>query len=222
MADEDKLVKAGVEAALKPFADLLEKLAGPAAEEIGLTIQDHFRAFRTKRQIRLFERTKEMLEEAGVDAQKVPLKLLKPLIESGSLEDNDSLQDRWAALLANAANVSSNIHPAFPEILKQLDTTEVTYMDVLYEFYRDDHIAKMARRSNAIFSEVTAERLRKIRPEMSREELLAEVGLTIAGQNMTRLGLIVQPEALPNYISPLGRAFVRACRTPGTEEIKRR
>ena len=28
MADEDKLVKAGVEAALKPFADLLDKIAG--------------------------------------------------------------------------------------------------------------------------------------------------------------------------------------------------
>ena len=61
MADEDKLVKAVVEAALRPFADLLDKLAGPAAKELGLALKDHVRVFRFKRQLRLFERVKEIL-----------------------------------------------------------------------------------------------------------------------------------------------------------------
>ncbi len=59
MADEDKIVKAGVEAALKPFADLLEKLTGPAAEEIGLTVKDHVRVFRFRRQLRLLSALSE-------------------------------------------------------------------------------------------------------------------------------------------------------------------
>jgi hypothetical protein len=57
MADENKLVKAGVEAALGSFADLLEKLAGPTAEEIGLTLKDHVHAFRLPRQNPTFRKT---------------------------------------------------------------------------------------------------------------------------------------------------------------------
>jgi hypothetical protein len=72
MADEDKLIKAGVEAALKPFADLLEKLAGPAAEEIGFTLQDHFRASRLRRQVRLLKRTEEFLKKAELALKQFP------------------------------------------------------------------------------------------------------------------------------------------------------
>src|SRR5438270_2292499 len=98
MADEDKLVKAGVEAALKPFADLLEKLAGPAAEEIGLTLKDHVRVFRLKRRLRLLARVQEMLAGSNLEAHRVPLKILGPIIENATVEDDDDLQDKWAAL----------------------------------------------------------------------------------------------------------------------------
>src|ERR1700755_3276467 len=101
MEDEDKLVRAGVEAALKPFADMLEKIAGPAAEEFGLTLKDHVRVFRLKRQIRLFKRVEEMLAEAKMEPGRVPFKLLLPMIENASIEENNELQDRWAAMLAN-------------------------------------------------------------------------------------------------------------------------
>lgn len=133
MADEDKLVKAGVEAAMKPFADLLDKLAGPAAEEIGLALKDHVRVFRFKRQLRLFERVKEMLAESRMDPGRVPFKLLLPMVENASIEENDCLQDRWAAMLADAS-VNREIHPSFPEILKQLSEKEVAYLDACYEY----------------------------------------------------------------------------------------
>ena len=110
MADGDKLVKAGVEAAMKPFADLLDKLAGPAAEEIGLTLRDHVRVFRLKREVRLCQRV--------------------------SIEETDELQDIWANMLANAAaggNGGSGVEPVFPLILKELGIQEVKFLDELYE-----------------------------------------------------------------------------------------
>jgi hypothetical protein len=136
MADEDKLVKAGVEAALKPFADLLDKLAGPAAEEIGLTLKDHVQVFRLKRRIRLLARAKEMLLEANIEPGQVPFKLLLPMIENASIEEDDDLQDRWAAMLANSAagtNRGSGIEPAFPPILKELGIEDVKFLDELYQ-----------------------------------------------------------------------------------------
>jgi hypothetical protein len=57
MSDEDDLVKAGVEGAVggivAPFADLLNKLVGPAAEALGLTLRDQVQFFRLKRYRRL-------------------------------------------------------------------------------------------------------------------------------------------------------------------------
>jgi len=85
-------LNAGLDAALKPFSDLIMKIAGPAADEIGLTLQDHVRVFRLKRQLRLLERVKEML--ADREPQRVPLKIIEEIVEHGSVEESDDLQDR--------------------------------------------------------------------------------------------------------------------------------
>jgi hypothetical protein len=135
MADEDKLVKAGVEAALKPFADLLEKLAGPVAEEIGLTLKDHFRVVRFKRQMRLLQGVKDICTDASIEPQKVPMKVLLPLVEAVSIEETDELQDIWANMLANAAagnDRGPGVEPVFPLILKELGIQEVRFLDQLY------------------------------------------------------------------------------------------
>jgi hypothetical protein len=110
-----------------------QKLAGPAAEELGYTLQDSIRVYRFKRRIRLFQKIKEICKTAGIEPHAVPLKILLPSVEYASVEENDELQDRWAALLANAADSSSNITilPAFSEVLRQLNPEEVRFLDVL-------------------------------------------------------------------------------------------
>lgn len=130
---EADLVKAGIDAVLRPFTDLIMKIAGPAAEELGLTLQDHLKVFRLKRRVRLLERVKEILEKSGREPGRVPLKLLQPIVENASIEEDDTLQDRWAALLANTASGVSMIHPAFIEVLKQLSGLDVFVLDVLWQ-----------------------------------------------------------------------------------------
>jgi hypothetical protein len=132
VSDAD-LVKAGVDAVLRPFTDLIMKIAGPAAEELGLTLQDHVKVLRLERQLRLFKRVKEILEKNGREPERVPLKLLQPIVENASVEEDDTLQDRWAALLANAAAGISSVHPAFIEVLKQLSSLDVFVLDVLWQ-----------------------------------------------------------------------------------------
>jgi hypothetical protein len=44
-----------------------------------------------------------MLRNAGLPPGAVPPRLLLPIIENSSLEDNDSLQGLWAGLLATAS-----------------------------------------------------------------------------------------------------------------------
>jgi hypothetical protein len=145
--DDIKMVKAGIEAvsssALSGVNNLLLRLFGPAADEAGLMLNDHVRVFRAKRQLRLYLRTAEKLEEAGITPQQVPLKLLFPIVENASIEESDELQDRWANLLARASDPKEAdlVELSFPTILRELSSRDVKFLD---ELFKEAH-----RRANA-------------------------------------------------------------------------
>jgi hypothetical protein len=83
----------------------------------------------------VFLRAKEFLAQEEKEANRVPLKVFMPLIENASLEEDDQLQDRWAALLANAAT-GDGVLASYVETLKQLTKYEVDLLrDAFYQFY---------------------------------------------------------------------------------------
>jgi hypothetical protein len=136
--DDAELVKAGmegaVEGAMKPFGDLLHALFGPAAAEAGLMFKESLQHYRHQRRRRLFKRTQEVLASAGIEPARVPLKLLLPIIENASNEHEDTLQDIWANLLANAAtqDATNKVYPSFPAILRELTARDVKFLDALF------------------------------------------------------------------------------------------
>ncbi len=142
-SDDMEVMKTGIEAvtssAMKPVTDLIASIFGPAAEEAGLMLKDHLRVFRAMRRFRLLTRTAEKLKEMGVNPQQVPLKLLFPIVENASIEESDELQDRWANLLARAADPkeANKVSIAFPEMLRELSERHVKFLDALYEAARE-------------------------------------------------------------------------------------
>jgi hypothetical protein len=143
MSDDAELVKAGVEgataAALAPFTGLISRLFGRAADEggaiLGEMVHDFGNELRERmraRRVRLFGRTQEFLTIEAATPKQVELKLLIPLLENGSLEEDDGLQDRWAALLART---STGLRiPGAVEILKQLTSDDVELLQLCYDF----------------------------------------------------------------------------------------
>ena len=73
------------------------------------------------------------MEENGLSKQAVPLKVLVPLIDASSLEEDDSMQARWANLLANAISGLMDIKPNHVAILKELSPVEALILDKLYD-----------------------------------------------------------------------------------------
>ena len=83
------------------------------------------------------------LSEAGIDAQAVSLKVLVPLLEYASLEDEadeadnpedvEAMQRRWAALLANAAagNEGAGVPPGFPRILSEIEAQDARLLEMI-------------------------------------------------------------------------------------------
>jgi hypothetical protein len=110
---------------LDPIADIIKKVAGPAAEEVGLTVQDSIKVYRAKRQYRLFEKVRKFVDKAGYDPKRIPLKILLPSLDYASVEEDDDLHTMWAALLANTARPNSEDIPTyFPDILRQLSSND--------------------------------------------------------------------------------------------------
>jgi hypothetical protein len=85
---------------------------------------------------RLSARATAMLNAVGRTPRYVSPKLLVPLVQAASLETDPTLADHWAALLANAADPKQKQKPlpSFPEILRQLTTTEAMLLTAIAAF----------------------------------------------------------------------------------------
>lgn len=231
--DDAKLAKTAIEAAtseaLRPFADLITKLFGPASEEIGLGLRAGLTVWRMKRQVRFWKQTQKFLLESGIEPSPVPPKMLLPIIQNAALEDSDELQDRWAALLANASNPDSTttIHPSFSDKLRQLSPIDAKILDWIYDEGPHGPLVlnriKLFAYTNSLFD----------KPDESGDSISRRYSdLRICLQNCENLGLIkflsglmaigdtmpVESVGEDKYeMTDLGKAFIKACRAPSAK-----
>jgi hypothetical protein len=218
----------------------VEKVA-PGLVEAGQWSADLIRWFRFKTAVKIFGRAQEMCEQAGINPQAVAWKTLVPLLENASLEQDpkesddpdgvEAMHERWAALIANAANGDSgpDVPPAFPAILAQVTPAEAAILDDLAGMDYEP-----ASVENFLFSKRDIAEPYFGQEEEDRTEYnkaLVQVG------NLQRLGLAFVDEGNEQLVSlakkvygnnrapftrrkrfgltPLGEAFVAACTPPG-------
>jgi len=133
--DQRELLKVGAEEAMRPFANLIEKLFGAAAEQIGGAWADSLAVRRQIRQIRLLKKLQAAIDKAGFEPRRIPDTFWVPVLQEALLQDDETIQERWANLLANAADPRQGniISPSFPSILKQLTAREAHFLDSLYQ-----------------------------------------------------------------------------------------
>lgn len=110
--------------------EFLDKLIMPIVEESGLLIKDRATFWRLKNQIKLLNKTKKICKKNGISPKTISLKLLCPLLENASLEEDTLLQDKWAVLLSNLVDSEQNIeNQVFPYILGQISLGEFAYLE---------------------------------------------------------------------------------------------
>jgi hypothetical protein len=119
MAEESGALKI-----LANVSDLLNKLAAPAAEQIGQLLGYKLHPYTVKNFVATMKKTERILRAAGLPAKPVPPRLLLPIAEGSSIEDNESLQELWAGLLATASQHGDSVSRSFIETLKQLTPDE--------------------------------------------------------------------------------------------------
>jgi hypothetical protein len=97
---------------------------------------DKLKYLRWENQIRLVDRAQTFLHARGLDAptRPVALSLAIPLLEEGSLADSNEMQDRWAMLLANAADANGpEIRRAYVGILSELTPLDASILDMIFD-----------------------------------------------------------------------------------------
>ena len=144
MADPTLIAKAAeiaVEAggALEKEAHgFLKTILKPPAQALGGLLADQISAFRHGNLIKIVVRAKRKLEEAGVSPKEAPLKIIHPLLEAASLEDEPDLQEMWVCLLAGAASDGTLFRSAFTDILRQLSSAEARFLKRLTEWLESE------------------------------------------------------------------------------------
>lgn len=112
-------------------ADLVHRLTGPVCDDIGAMISDGMKPYRAKNLVNALQKTERILREAGLPANAVPTRLLFPIVDASSIEDDETLQEMWAGLLATASQQTDSVSPSFIETLKQLTPGDARHLEVI-------------------------------------------------------------------------------------------
>ena len=133
ISGEDKSIKAGIkgdqDAIAKFFSGILPDFV---KDGIGI-LSDQVKLWRWSNQINIIKKAQAKIEASGLSKKQIPLKVLVPIIQNSSLEQDENMQDKWANMLANAATGSVEVSPNYAAILNELSPIEVVILDKIYQ-----------------------------------------------------------------------------------------
>jgi len=129
------ITSTAVEKGIDAAKEFLDKLVGPSVEEVGMLLKDKVAFWRYKNQVKMINKAQEYCLKNKIKPKQLPLKILAPMLEYSSLEEDEFLQDKWSILLTNLVDSNQNIqNHVFPYILSQISRDE---FNVLEKVYRD-------------------------------------------------------------------------------------
>lgn len=212
---ESNNIKAGIQGDQKAIQDFFEGVVPDFIKDGVGILNDQVKFWRFKRQVSLIKNTNKLVESSGLSKQQIPLKVLVPIIENSTLEDDENMQQKWVNMLANAVTGKVDISPNYSAILKELSPLEVSILD-------------------KIFNTVNAENDYQKRKSMQFETAqikngtdLSDEKLDLIIENLYRLNLLQPPgsrgASVGNFpfalrttklieFTTLGYEFVKACR----------
>ena len=120
---------------LKKSEELLKTFFGPSVADASGIISDQVKLRRFKNQITILEKAQVFIKEKGIDPKELDLKVLAPLIEHSSLEENETLQEKWAKLIANTLTEDRQVRleQNCVNIMSKISEEEAVSLDKLLE-----------------------------------------------------------------------------------------
>ncbi|MFY0598523.1 MAG: DUF4393 domain-containing protein [Cyclobacteriaceae bacterium] len=231
-----------IEKGLEVARGFLRTLIKPSIEELGLLISDQVKYIRFKNQVKILLKAKKVVEKRQLTVKSIPVKILVPLLENASLEENEALQEKWSFMLANMVDSRLNFqNNIFPHILSQLSSQEFEELQELStkEKNRKASLKKYTKEDSSgrkTLGQATAEKLtftlnleefeieniqrlgliRSIPPKIDIEPFSLNPIKGVGGLNRKKLNVEYRTFDNQEYrITELGERFLEVCREDG-------
>jgi hypothetical protein len=197
-------------------ADLFRRLVGPSIDLLGAKMRDRIQ--------KTVERSDEMLEDAKATPEYIEPRLLLPLLQAASVAENETIQEMFAALLANARIPKGpEVRPAFIGMVSQLAPDEAVLLKEIKVQSNEYQSWQMgvgtvpsAQRQLAI-DERSREHVRKLTeslPVLANEsEEERSTRMRTCARILDGLGLVTHVNSLP-IVTGLGITLLSACTPP--------
>jgi hypothetical protein len=116
---------------------LMKTLFGNSFDELGGMITDQVKYRRFNAQLSIIEKAERRLKEKKINPKSVSLKVLAPLIEFISYEEDPSLQEKWANLTANILQIDNDtlFQQNSISTLNKLSNDEISILEGLYDLF---------------------------------------------------------------------------------------
>lgn len=187
-------VSKAVQAAAKTTSDAIDVVAntgnflnrvfgGLVEDSVGI-VADKVKFYRLNNYILLCDKATAKMREKGMSAdaetKTVPPKIAMPLIENAAMEDDVSLQDYWAQLLANAMdpNFESDVERRHVSLLSEMEPLDLRILNTICLQYQSE--LKHAALDEILFHKS------EIKDKLGVQDQQIEVALL----NLMRLGCI--------------------------------
>lgn len=211
---EDNTVSAGIQGDQKAINDFFNGILPEFIKDGTGIINDHVKFWRWNLQMNIIKKTQEKITSSGLSKKQVPLKILVPIIQNSSLEEDPTIQNKWSNMLANAVTGKVDVSPNYAAILNELSTIEVSILDRIYlEVNKESDYQKRK------LMQFDAEKIRLMLT-------ISEDKMDLIIENLYRLNLFQSPAGqgamLGNFpfalrtnkvfeFTTLGYEFVKAC-----------
>lgn len=199
---------------LEKAGGYLSKYIGGPLEQASGILEDKLKYYRWERKVRLLDRANDFLKERGISSPTapVPLKVAIPLLEAGSIEEDNDIQDIYAYILANAADIDFKlkIQRTYIDVLQNLSGLEIGILRKIYALNFEEIW------SDGVWTTKLPEILLNEKPE--QDNLRPPKDVEIALANMHRLSLINRGSTwgggeIYSQVTPtlFGKEFVQIC-----------
>jgi hypothetical protein len=127
IAPYGEAINTTVKKTFKGVESFLKAVCMPALDEVGLMLKDQVRYWRLINILKIIEKAKGKVEFNGDQLElKAHPRVALAIIENGSLNDDDEIQNLWAGLFASSCidSEQTDENLIFVDLLKQLTNNE--------------------------------------------------------------------------------------------------
>jgi hypothetical protein len=183
------------------LGNFLHTVIGPGIEHLGGAFNDWARTYRYERALKLADRVEQIHRERHLKGKTVPIapRLAIPLLDQATLENDETLGEMWAGLIANSTDPNRHVEArrSLVHLLSELEPIDAL---VLREIQR--HLSNHPERRWGDAQDRDEEQRQRAQwptPNTIAENLnLSSEAVAMSLENIERLGLAYDFTDLPD------------------------